>query len=669
MPRPGISSLLGAPDQQDLGGALSLPENESDRSVRVTFADARRAVISVGQGVSDEAEVDEHREPAGAPEFSTFLPRALGIASAPMFRRSFAPAVLVAALCHTLSGSALAFPGFFAYQGAKPVNRSTHVVLMKKGDATAVTVMPDYDGDLKPFVVVLPVPDDVKVEEVKTLRRDFVDRVDQISAPRFHEFWEMDPCESGKADQEWERDLSVHGSGFLGMDLGSGGGGEGPKFKPAKELGLTVDPEFKTGEQTFAIASAGEAGDIEGYLKRKGFTAPDGANAAVQPYVKAGMSFLVATVDTRKVELVGSSRAVVSPIRYITHKFTSVASTLGLLNLGDKQELFVYVLAPEERYEAKNYANAFPPTNLEVDFKVKERMGEFYAALHDSLLAKQPQTILDEYAWSTRGCGQPCPNEPMMIHELLTLGGDTFELTVPNDEKNPKAPDMTEEQKKVFDEIKDKKEQKEIEKRLIETARRKALIARHRYMLSRLHHRYDKSGLPKDLELGPAGAIRGGVDLPVGQKAELPLDVKPADKESQYQVRFVSLHPSPAVPHCDKPERFRWGKAPLSYRGLRKIWTAQDMATKNRTSHKPADMVITPAPAFGFAGKPDLQGGIDPSKVTPAPSASAGAGDKKGFCAVATPAVRGGGLASLALSLFSIGVGRARRRATGRRAS
>src|SRR5262249_8477377 len=141
-----------------------------------------------------------------------------------------------------------------------------------------------------------------------------------------------------------------------------------------------------------------------------------------------------------------------------------------------------------------------------------------------------------------------------------------------------------------------------------ETARRKALLSRHHYILSRMHHRYDKSTLPKDLELGPAQHVHGGIDIPQGAKAELPTDVKPA-ADSRFQVRFTSFHPSPAVPHCEKPERYRWGKAPRTYRGLRKIWLAQDMATKNRTSHKPEELVFTPVPALALKGQPDMVGG------------------------------------------------------------
>src|SRR5512139_3915428 len=129
-------------------------------------------------------------------------------------RRAFV-STLAAGLLTAWAVPAAAFPGFFAFQGGRPINRSTHVVLMMRGETTVVTVMPEYEGDLKPFAVVMPVPSDVKADQVKSLRRDFVDRVDQLGAPKFHEFWEMDPCDQDKNEQEWERDLSVSGSGFL----------------------------------------------------------------------------------------------------------------------------------------------------------------------------------------------------------------------------------------------------------------------------------------------------------------------------------------------------------------------------------------------------------------------------------------------------------------------
>jgi len=55
---------------------------------------------------------------------------------------------------------ARAFPGVVVGKGdAKRVVPATHVVVMTKGDYSAVTVLPEYLGPLNPFALVLAVPE------------------------------------------------------------------------------------------------------------------------------------------------------------------------------------------------------------------------------------------------------------------------------------------------------------------------------------------------------------------------------------------------------------------------------------------------------------------------------------------------------------------------------
>ena len=99
-----------------------------------------------------------------------------------------------------LSGAphASAFPGFFASKKAEPIKTySTQIAVMKRGSDTVVSVMPDYEGPLDGFALILLVPADVTSDKVTTLKRDFIDRLDSLSAPRFHEYWEQDPCDPG----------------------------------------------------------------------------------------------------------------------------------------------------------------------------------------------------------------------------------------------------------------------------------------------------------------------------------------------------------------------------------------------------------------------------------------------------------------------------------------
>jgi len=553
-------------------------------------------------------------------------------------RGSSFSALLGACLLLLTAAPARAFPGFLASKTKAEIKvNSTQIVLMKKGNATAVTVMSDYEGPLDPFAMVLVVPADVTAERVTTLKREFVDRLDGISAPRFHEYWEQDPCDPGPVEQEWQRNMKADASSaFLG-------GGDMPQStqKVAKELSLDVQAKQKEGEYSFTLLGKDES--VAAWLKSKGYAVPANAEQAVAPYVQAGMRVVVAQVDTKRIELVGGDRAQLSPIRFWTEQpYTKIPDRVGLVNSGGKQqELIVYVLDPEQRYETKNYKNLFPPTNVEVDFSVKERIGEFYAALQDIIAQKSPGSFLNEFAWPSDGCGQPCATEPIAIAELLSLGGDVFELSVPKEEKQPKPPELTKEEAAAFKEAtKDlkPKERKAKEKQAKEDRQtvvsRKALLARHKYVVSRVHYRYDDKSLPNDPEFGPAsGPVEGGVAQPKGQKAEASTEVVPAS-QNKFQVRYNNFHPWVPVIQCQNPDRYRWGKAPRDYRGLRKTWIAEDLTRKSRTQIKPAAVLKTPVPSLGLTGAAPAPSAAVADAGADAGTASAAAKDGKCGCSV-----------------------------------
>jgi hypothetical protein len=495
----------------------------------------------------------------------------------------------------TATSPAFALPGFIAGKGdTARVSNSTQVVLLQKGDHTIVTVWADYEGPLDHFAVVLPVPADVELDDVKTLKRDAVDHLDEISAPRFHEFWEKDPCEPGETDQEWERDLRVKDSAqnFLGAGMPEVGGG--PKLPP--EMLLEFDPQFKDGEYDFSLVPDGQS--VDAYLQKKGLVVPAGAKQRLGKY--ANMKLLVADVTASKVELGGARRALLSPIRFATREPYLIPSTLGLANSAGPQELVIYVLHPDKRFEVKNYSNVYPPTNVNVDMSVKERMGEFYAQVHDALLAKDPKSFLVEYAWPTiKHCGEPCPNAPIAIHELLSLGVDVVEEDVPKGERNPKPPPLTDEEKAQM-KAADKALRKRLEQQRRETARRRGVLERNSYVITRLHHRYDAKSLTEDIELQPAASVEGGIDLPSGPEGAASSAVAPGS-DNRLQIRFSALHPNKKVIQCDNPTRYRWGKAPPEYRGLRKTWTARDLAYKKRDKFVLKDVIKSDVPALGVS--------------------------------------------------------------------
>ena len=527
----------------------------------------------------------------------------------------------------TLASPALGFPGFIAGKGdAARVSNSTQVVLLEKGNHTVVTVWSDYEGPLDHFALVLPVPADVELDGVKTLKRDSVDHLDEISAPRFHEFWEKDPCEPGEPDQEWQRDLRVkdNAANFLGSGMPDVSGGQ--KLPP--EMLLDFEPQFKDGEYTFSLVPSGQS--VQAFLQKKGLNVPAGAKERLGKYEAAGMQMLVADVSAGKVELGGARRALLSPIRFATEQPYVIPSTLGLANSAGQQELIVYVLHPEKRFEVKNYGNVFPPTNVTVDMAVKERMGEFYAGVHDALLAKEPRSFLVEYAWPTvKLCGEPCPNAPIGIHELLSLGADVVEGDVPKAERNPKPAPLTDEEKAQM-KAADKATRKQLDAQRKEAVRRRGVLERNSYVITRLHHRYDAKGLPEDVEVQPAGNVEGGLALPSGPNGDMSGSVGSA-AENRLQVRYAAMHENKKVLQCENPERYRWGKAPPDYRGLRKTWTARDLAYKKRDKFALNEVIKSSVPALGISAAA--------APVATAPANVPGAEEKKGAgCALASAA-------------------------------
>jgi hypothetical protein len=547
------------------------------------------------------------------------------------------------------SASAQASPVLIAGEGTEKVH-STHVSILKQPGTSAVSIMPDYQGSLSPFSLIIPIPSDVGPGQVIGLKREFVDRLDNLTAPKFAEFWELDPCDPGPVQQEWQRDLTAKAANaFLGsVDTGS-------SQKVAKELLMDMKSQEKKGEYTFSVL---DAAGVDAHLAKRGLKLPPGGKESVSSYEGLGYKFLVADVETGRVELVGGNRAQLSPIRFVTGTdYTTLPARFGLPSAAPKQELYIFTLVPEQRVQVKNYPTKAAPTNWVVSFDIKEKMGEFYAALHDRFLEKNPKTFLLEYAYPSWECGKPCPNEALLPHELLSLGGDAIDAKLSAKELRPKpAPPTPEEeaQQKALGEGKTPKEKKELDKQWKadreELAARKALLARHRYILSRLHYRYDAAALPSDVELGGGAAVRGGVALPEGELGAADTAVVAAP-ENAMQTRFNHMHPDISVLKCEKPERYRWGKAPRSYRGLNKIWVAEDLSRKKRDKIKLEEVVFTPVPDLALPGMA-VSAKKDPAPA-PAPPAPE---EKKGSCAF-SPAPLSGfgtGLAFGALGLASL---------------
>ncbi len=310
--------------------------------------------------------------------------------------------------------SAHAFCGFYVAGAEAPLyNDATMVVLLREGTHTVLSMRNDYQGPPENFAMVVPVPTVLAETDVQALDADVFERVDQLSAPRLVEYWEQDPCFVGGGGT---------GEGTIGLgNLGTVGHGAG--YGRGSGASVTVEAEFQVAEYEIVILSARDSGGLDRWLRDNGYQIPDGAEAALRPYVEAGTKFFVAKVDVSKVTF-EDGRAMLSPLRmhYESETF-SLPVRLGMLNSSGTQDLIVNILADDQRYEVANYPNVTIPTNLTVTDDVRERFGEVYAAIFDETLARNPGSVVTEYAWQASSC-DPCPGSTSGLsgQDLRVLG-------------------------------------------------------------------------------------------------------------------------------------------------------------------------------------------------------------------------------------------------------
>lgn len=481
-----------------------------------------------------------------------------------MHRR--AVGALVVSLSLALPAAGLAFCGFFV-SGADAglYNDASQVVLMRQGTRTIMTMSNTYRGPAKDFAMVVPVPVVLQEEQVKTLPHDVFDKIDQLSAPRLVEYWEQDPCYVPRPTRKYA--MARGGAPLDDMVMESAG---------APDLGVTVEAEFTVGEYQIVILSAEEANGLDTWLRRNGYSIPAGAPKALAPYIAEGMKFFVAKVDIEKVQRDADGRAILSPLRFdFEAKQLRLPVRLGLLNASGKQDLIVYVLSPESRYEVANYRNVFIPSNLEVEDAVRKQFGAFYTALFDETLAKAGGgAVVTEYAWQTTSC-DPCPVPPLQPADMLSLGGDVLGLggaggKIPQARPRPGRRPM----QPFFGNFSS-------------------------WVLTRLHTRYDKATLSEDLVFVPAKPVRGGRGH-AGKSQEPPGGVEDSPVNN-FQGRYIIRHYWAGEVSCDNPRYGIWGGPPG---GGQKVKAAGDLGTVKRAPVALKSAVRSSLPQLGLPGKP-----------------------------------------------------------------
>ncbi len=318
--------------------------------------------------------------------------------------------IFTAAITLAVSANAQAFCGFFVARADTSLfNRASQVVLVRDKDRTVITMANDFQGDVKDFAVIIPVPTFIERGQINVAERGLIDHLDAYTSPRLVEYHDPDPC----ARVDYMFDMNARNAAPMPA-LAS-------MRQEAGRHGVTIEAKYTVGEYDILILSANESDGLIEWLTENGYKIPEGAGPVVRGYLKQDMRFFVARVNLEEKSKLGYANLRPIQVAYESNKFM-LPIRLGTLNAKDKQELYVYALTRTGRVETTNYRTVKLPSNTEVPEYVEEEFADFYRAMFENQTQKENgRAVFLEYAWDMAWC-DPCAADPLSPEQLRQLG-------------------------------------------------------------------------------------------------------------------------------------------------------------------------------------------------------------------------------------------------------
>ena len=324
-------------------------------------------------------------------------------------RRKLSIQILVACLALLTSSRLMAFCGFYvAKADASLFNQASQVVLVRDGERTVLTMSNDYQGALKEFAIVVPVPAVLQKSQIHVGDKAVIDRLDAFSAPRLVEYFDADPCPPMYAAEKDAMPMASMMPGVMRQEA------------RAKSLGVTIEASYTVGEYDILILSAKESGGLETWLVESGYKLPKGASAALAPYIRQGLKFFVAKVNLAEQAKTGFTYLRPLQMAYESPRFM-LPIRLGMLNAKGSQDLLVYALTKNGRVECANYRTVTVPTDVNIPPYVKDDFAHFYRDMFTTAARKEGAVVFTVYFWDMGWC-DPCAADPLTPEELRKAG-------------------------------------------------------------------------------------------------------------------------------------------------------------------------------------------------------------------------------------------------------
>jgi hypothetical protein len=312
-------------------------------------------------------------------------------------------------LAASFAANAHAFCGFYvAKADTKLFNKASQVAIVHADDRTVITMANDFQGDLKEFAIVIPVPTVLQRSQIHVAEKALLDHLDAYSSPRLVEYFDDDPCR-----RMYMEDMAARGAVMAPASAA-------PQTR-AKSLGVTIEAQYTVGEYDILILSAKESGGLSTWLTENGYRLPAGADRILGSYIRQNMKFFVSRVNLKEQKKLGFTYLRPLQVAFQSPKFM-LPIRLGTLNANGPQELFIYMLTQKGRVETTNYRTVRLPSGDEIPPYVKNDFGNFYKAMFSQQVKNEAMhAVFLEYAWDMAWC-DPCASEPLSNEELRNLG-------------------------------------------------------------------------------------------------------------------------------------------------------------------------------------------------------------------------------------------------------
>ena len=316
----------------------------------------------------------------------SFLSKIKNIVMKPFFKKLAAFIILAAMISH----EALAFCGFYVSKADGTLkNKTSQVILVRDGNKTVITMYNDFQGNIKDFAMVVPVPVVLKKSDIKVVDQKIFTTLNEYSKPRLVEYYDQNPCEQYKLD-EVMTSKSLQGKAY-GLTVRGN--------KSLNEETVKIEAKYIVGEYDILILSATESAGLKTWLDENGYKIPAGAEEVLEPYIKSNLKFFVVKVnEEEKKKLPGNFLRPIQ-ISFNSPKFM-LPIRLGMANADGDQDLIVYAFTKKGRIECTNYRTVSLPTGKNIPLFVQNNFGNFYSNLFQHQWDVEGKSVaMLEYAW------------------------------------------------------------------------------------------------------------------------------------------------------------------------------------------------------------------------------------------------------------------------------